>query len=39
MKKLLLTAYLKLGNTYSLLGEKEKALDAFRKAYKIKGIN
>ncbi|EOD00264.1 tetratricopeptide repeat protein [Caldisalinibacter kiritimatiensis] len=35
MKKVLVDAYLKLGNTYNLLGEKEKALEAFEKAYII----
>ncbi|QIB25920.1 helix-turn-helix domain-containing protein [Caloranaerobacter azorensis] len=39
MKDMLVTAYLKLGNTYSLLGKKEKALEVFKRAYTIKEIN
>jgi tetratricopeptide (TPR) repeat protein len=35
MKRILLSAYLKLGNIYSLLGDDEKALEAFNKGYEI----
>lgn len=35
IKKVLVNAYLKLGNTYNLLGENEKAMKSFTKAYMI----